>query len=121
MTRKIIMAVLFTTTIISNYSFSSNSSGKEVSTNKNDRKTIIVCWSYAGCGICGIAVINPGITTLCLNGVCGGYQQAVCMNFATRINPATGKQEVDESSITVDYSSPELKAQIDEAALKADF
>ena len=118
MTRSIIITVIFIAAV-SNFSFSSAISPNVVST---PGKYISVCIGFASCQLCGgVNVSSSGVTTMCLFGGCGGVQASVCYTFSRTINPETGLEEVDESSITAEYSSPQFKAQIDEEAYKAEF
>lgn len=126
MTRRIILAVIFTAAIITNFSFSSSNassspSGNAISTSQLDRKFIIVCLNTGGCRFCGGVQVTPTSTTLCASASCYGVGMSICVSFANKLNPVTGKEEVDETSITIEYSDPALKAATNEAALKADF
>jgi hypothetical protein len=120
MTRKIILAVIFTTALVTNFSFSSPSSSKVASNPKNEEKYIVVCIGNGICKLCGGVQVLNGVTTICVGASCAGVGGYMCISFA-KMASSKGGEVVDESSITIDYSSPEFKAQIDEAAYKADF
>lgn len=120
MTRKIILAVIFTTALITNFSFSSPSPTKVATVSKNVDKYIVVCVGIPGCRLCGGVQVLNGVTTICVGAACGGVGGYMCVSFARTVN-GRGGEVVDESSIVIDYSSPEFKGLIDEAAYKAEF
>jgi hypothetical protein len=121
MTRKIILSVMLTVALVANFSFAPSPSAKPISTSTVDRKFIIVCLYTGGCRHCGGVQWTPTSTTICASSVCPGQGSSICITFASRINPVSKKYEVDDTSITVDYSDPAVKAATDEAALKADL
>jgi hypothetical protein len=122
MTRKIILAVIFTAGLVANYSFTSSTSAKAVSTiAQNDKKWIIVCLYTNGCRYCGGVMWDRSLTTVCTSTLCPGQYTSICVTFASKIDPVSGKDVVDESSVEVSYSDPAVKAATDEGALKADF
>jgi hypothetical protein len=122
MTRKFVLALLFTTLIVSHFSFSGAATSSTVATVKTDaRQGWDICIGVPRCRICGTLFILPRTVLACLVGECGPKSASICIQLNLRTNPDNGKQEADESTVTFEYADPSVKGSFDEEAYKAEF
>lgn len=122
MTRKICLALIFATALVTNFSFTSKPAAQSTPISTVDKKSfIVVCLYTGGCRYCGGVMWDANSTTICASSLCPGQFQSICITFSSKINPVTSKYEVDDTTINISYSDPAVKAVTDETALKADF